>query len=120
MLYWIKSENNRNNGGITVAQRITHTVFFKLHTTNATPFLEKSLAQLKQIPYPENFRILKQISSKNQFEYGFSMEFSNQEAYDLYSAHPIHNEYVAKIWLLEVAEFMEIDYVSYWCGELDV
>lgn len=66
--------------------------------------------ELKQIPGVQKFEVLKQISAKNPFEFGISMEFENQEAYDVYANHSLHVAFVEKYWAACVADFLEIDY----------
>ena len=66
--------------------------------------------ELKQIPGVQKFEVLKQISSKNPFQYGISMEFENQEAYDVYAGHSLHSAFVKKYWAACVEDFLEIDY----------
>jgi hypothetical protein len=39
------------------------------------------------------------------------MEFSDQADYDAYNKHPDHVSFVQNVWMKEVAEFQEIDYV---------
>ena len=38
------------------------------------------------------------------------MEFVDAAAYDAYSNHPAHVQFVNERWIPEVDEFMEIDY----------
>jgi stress responsive alpha/beta barrel protein len=54
--------------------------------------------------------VLAEVSPKNGFRYGISMEFASQAAYDAYNAHPDHVRFVEERWLNEVADFLEIDY----------
>ncbi|MBT2287929.1 Dabb family protein [Paenibacillus albidus] len=56
--------------------------------------------------------MLRQVSPKCDFDYGFSMEFENQEAYEAYNAHPSHRSFVQERWETEVARFQEIDLVE--------
>jgi quinol monooxygenase YgiN len=94
---------------------IVHSVFFRLNhdlnTADETVFFEKA-AGLAGIPGVINFKVLKEISPKNPFTFGFSMSFSDQAAYDSYSRHPDHIDFVQKVWLNDVAEFQEIDYIE--------
>ena len=69
-----------------------------------------AVAELKRIPGVQNFEVLKQISSKNPFQFGISMEFESQEAYDFYSNHSQHVVFVEKYWAACVEAFLEIDY----------
>lgn len=95
---------------------ITHSVFFKLNHiagSDAEILFLNQAAELSQIPGVVNFHILEETSPKNKFDFGLSMEFSDQVAYDNYSNHPDHVAFVKNIWLKEVAEFMEIDHVPF-------
>ena len=93
---------------------IRHTVYFKLHhvtgSVGEASFFQKA-AILKEIPGVLNFQIHQEISPKNNFDFGFYMEFENQEAYDAYNNHPEHTKFVSEIWMKEVKEFQEIDYL---------
>ncbi len=95
---------------------IVHTVFFRLNHEKGSAaervFLEKTAA-LAKIDGVKNFQILRETSPKNPFDYGLSMEFVNQQAYDRYNAHPAHVGFVKSVWMKEVAEFQEIDYVAF-------
>jgi len=93
---------------------IRHTVVFTLrHAVGSLK--EKSFLRdaeiLAQIPGVEKFERLQQVSGKNKYRFGFSMEFKDQEAYDAYNAHPIHVSFVKERWTREVDDFLEIDYV---------
>jgi hypothetical protein len=94
---------------------IRHTVVFTLKhapgSAEEKKFLEDALV-LTKIPTVEKFERLKQVSAKNGYKFGFSMEFSDQAAYDTYNDHPLHVAFVRDRWKTEVAEFMEIDYVK--------
>ena len=70
----------------------------------------KLAKQLSSISTVKNFECLKQVSPKNNFDFGLSMEFDNQADYNFYSNHPEHTEFVQKHWILEVDDFLEIDY----------
>lgn len=92
---------------------IRHTVVFKLkHLKNSkeeADFLEAA-SKLSQISGVKNFECLRQISKKNDFDFGLSMEFDNQQTYDEYANHAEHVSFVQNVWLKEVENFMEIDY----------
>jgi heme-degrading monooxygenase HmoA len=95
---------------------IVHTVFFRLNHAKSSAAEREFFAKagaLARIEGVDNFRILRETSPKNPFDYGLSMEFENQQAYDRYNAHPVHAGFVANVWLKEVAEFQEIDYVEF-------
>jgi hypothetical protein len=92
---------------------IRHTVAFRLIHPGGSPaeasFLTDSTI-LASIPGVINFERLKQVSAKNPFTYGFSMEFADQAHYAAYNAHPDHVAFVRDRWVPEVAEFLEVDY----------
>ena len=94
---------------------IRHTVVFTLKhpqgSAEEKTFLEDALV-LTKIPTVQNFEQLKQVSTKNGYKFGFSMEFADQAAYDAYNDHPIHVAFVRDRWKTEVSDFMEIDYVK--------
>jgi hypothetical protein len=104
---------SRNKQG--VAPVIRHTVIFTLKhrqdSAEEKKFLEDALV-LAQIPTVQRFERLKQVSAKNGFMFGLSMEFTDQAAYDTYNDHPIHVAFVRDRWKTEVSDFMEIDYVK--------
>ena len=95
---------------------ITHSVFFRLNHEKGSPaeaaFLAKAAA-LAAIPGVENFQVLRETSPKNAFDFGLSMNFADQAAYDGYNTHPDHVAFVQEIWLKDVADFQEIDYVAH-------
>lgn len=97
-------------------QMIVHSVFFKLkHPAGSVAeqrFMEQT-RELRNIPGVNNFQVLNEISPKNPFTFGLSMEFADQTAYDAYSNHPDHVRYVQEIWLKEVDDFQEIDYTQH-------
>ncbi|WP_295658289.1 Dabb family protein [uncultured Nocardioides sp.] len=92
---------------------IRHTVAFRLsHPTGSAEeanFLVAAL-DLAAIPGVQRFEQLRQTSPKNDFTFGFSMEFADQAAYDAYDQHPVHTAFVADRWVGEVEDFLEIDY----------
>jgi len=93
---------------------IRHTVVFRLKhakgSAEEAAFLRAALV-LADIPGVERFERLKQVSAKNDYAFGFSMEFKDQAAYSRYNDHPEHVAFVHDRWAPEVAAFMEIDYV---------
>jgi hypothetical protein len=98
---------------LSTVTRIRHTVVFKLKHPKGSSEEQAFLAaaqQLASIPGVEKFEALKQISQKNNFEWGLSMEFANLEVYEQYNHHPDHVAFVEQRWLQEVEDFLEIDY----------
>jgi rhodanese-related sulfurtransferase len=94
---------------------IVHSVFFTLQheagSSEEAAFFAKA-QKLVAIPGVENFQVLKEVSPKNPYRFGFSMEFADQADYDGYNTHPDHVSFVQDVWMKEVAEFQEIDYVA--------
>ncbi|MDG0810824.1 Dabb family protein [Cohnella rhizosphaerae] len=94
---------------------IRHQVIFDLKhekgSAEADRFLKDGWRILTSIPAVRNFEVLKQVSPKNDYTYGFSMTFASQADYDSYNAHPAHVAFVAERWETEVARFLEIDFV---------
>lgn len=93
---------------------IRHTVVFVLKHAHGSlqekAFLRDAMV-LTEIPGVEKFEQLRQVSPKNDYEFGFSMEFADQSAYDAYNTHPKHVKFVKERWDREVERFLEIDYV---------
>jgi hypothetical protein len=93
---------------------IRHTVVFRLKhrpgSAEEASFLSAGKA-LADIPGVERFEQLKQVSPKNDYHFGYSMEFADQAAYSRYNDHPVHVAYVRDRWIPEVETFLEIDYV---------
>lgn len=93
---------------------ILHTVAFRLKHARGSAeekaFFEAAKG-LETIPGVQNFRRYNQVSAKNAFTYGFSMEFADQGAYDAYNAHPDHDAWISDRWIPDVVDFLEIDYV---------
>ena len=92
---------------------IRHTVVFRLKHAAGSPaetaFLNDALV-LTTIPGVEKFERLQQVSPKNDYRFGFSMEFKDKKAYEGYDRHPKHVAFVQDRWNREVDAFMEIDY----------
>ena len=95
---------------------IRHTVAFKLKhpaaSESETAFL-KAAKVLIAIPTVRNFECLRQVSTKNNFDFGFSMEFETQADYEAYNVHPDHVDFVETRWKPEVLDFLELDYVPF-------
>jgi hypothetical protein len=94
---------------------IRHTVVFRLkHRENSAEeakFLADARRILTPIPGVEKFEQLRQVSPKNDYRFGFAMEFADQAAYSGYNEHPDHVAFVRDRWIPEIAAFLEIDYV---------
>jgi hypothetical protein len=98
-----------------IAGRIRHTVAFTLaHPEGSAAerdFLEAA-ERLAAIPGVEAFELLAEVSPKNDYRFGMSMEFGDRAAYDGYNEHPDHLRFVQERWLAEVSDFLELDYAS--------
>jgi len=98
-----------------LANRIRHTVAFTLvHEDGSAEerhFLEAA-EDLATIPGVEAFELLAEVSPKNGYRFGISMEFADRSAYDRYNEHPDHIRFVQQRWLREVSEFLELDYAA--------
>jgi Stress responsive A/B Barrel Domain len=94
---------------------IRHTVVFSLHHAKGSAAEKGFLSAadvLTEIPGVMKFEKLRQTSKKNDYDFGFSMEFADQAAYDGYNIHPKHVAFVNNRWVPEVSRFMEIDYIA--------
>ncbi len=93
---------------------IRHTVVFTLKHPAGSAAEKDFLGAadvLADISGVQKFEKLRQTSPKNDYAFGFSMEFADQAAYTGYDQHPWHVAFVKDRWIPEVARFMEIDYV---------
>ncbi|BBI33283.1 Dabb family protein [Cohnella abietis] len=93
---------------------IVHSVIFNLKHPQGSEeenrFIEDGRAILTSIPVVQNFKVYRQVSPKNEYAFGFSMEFANAEDYETYNLHPLHVSFVSERWETEVLNFLEIDY----------
>jgi hypothetical protein len=95
--------------------RIRHTVAFTLAheegSAEERDFLDAA-ERLASIPGVEAFELLAEVSPKNGYRFGLSMEFADRAAYEGYNEHPDHVGFVQERWLAEVSEFLELDYAA--------
>ena len=95
-------------------QTIRHMVIFNLKhekgSAEADKFLEDGRRLLTSIPQVTAFGVFRQVSAKNDYDYGFSMDFASREDYEAYNAHPVHVDFVKNRWETEVSRFLEIDF----------
>jgi len=93
--------------------RIRHTVVFSLRhaagSTAESDFLD-AVRALAAIPGVEEFELCAEVSSKNDYRFGISMEFADAAAYGAYNVHPDHVSFVQNRWLKETVRFQETDY----------
>ena len=94
--------------------RIRHTVSFALvhaeGSAQEADFLAAAARLAEVVPGVEAFEVLREVSPKNAFAHGLSMEFADRAAYEAYNEHPEHVAFVEDRWLAEVSDFQEIDY----------
>ncbi len=92
--------------------RIRHSVVFTLrHSAGSeaeTGFLD-AILRLESIPGVEAFELMREVSPKNGFRFGLTMEFADPATYSGYNEHPDHVAFVADRWDAEVSDFLEID-----------
>jgi len=92
--------------------RIRHSVAFSLRHAEGSAeeagFLD-AIAQLEAIPGVEAFELMREVSPKNDFRFGLTMEFADPSAYGGYNEHPDHVRFVADRWDAEVSDFLEVD-----------
>ncbi|MBB6675339.1 Dabb family protein [Cohnella nanjingensis] len=79
-------------------------------SAEAKRFIADGRRILASIPTVRNFGAFSQVSAKNDYTYGFSMDFASQADYDAYNAHPSHEQFVRERWETEVTRFLEIDF----------
>lgn len=95
-------------------KEIQHMVIFNLPykegSSKAVKFLNDGNRILTGIPVVRNFQVFRQVSPKNDFQYGFSMVFSHKDDYQTYNEHPDHVAFVEERWKKEVSDFLEIDF----------
>ena len=90
---------------------IQHTVVFRLNPDTDTDHFLARARELATIGGVNDFEVLRQVGLKNDFTYGLSMHFDDQAAYDSYNNHADHLAFVNDVWLPNVADFLELDYV---------
>jgi len=98
---------------------IRHTVVFRLKHPSGSDAEGRFLADariLASIPGVARFEQLRQVSAKNDYDFGFSMEFADQAAYSVYNDHPFHVAFVRDRWIPEIESFLEIDYMPLAAG----
>jgi Stress responsive A/B Barrel Domain len=95
---------------------IQHTVSFALgHPADSAQeraFLDDARSTLTTIPGVEDFRISRQVSTKSDHRFQFSMNFADGDAYAAYNVHPSHVAFVETRWSNEVADFQELDFIA--------
>ena len=90
---------------------IQHTVALRLNDSADTAEFLARARQLAVIDGVTRFQILEQVGSKNSFTHALSMFFHSESAYDGYNNNSDHVEFVNEVWMPNVADFIELDYV---------
>jgi len=105
----------RSSEAVDAALAIRHTVVFRLKWAAGSPeegAFFRATEALASIPQVQQFERLRQVSTKNNYTFGLSMQFADETAYAGYNRHPVHLSFVRDHWIPEVEAFMEIDYVA--------
>lgn len=107
---------NTEDMGKLAPGHIQHGVIFSLKVAADSPeaakFLEDGRKTLTEIPVVNNFQAFRQVSPKNEYDFGFTMVFETEEDYQTYNNHPNHVAFVEDRWMKEVEKFLEIDFLS--------
>lgn len=102
---------------VELTNNIQHTVMFNLkHEASSAEerlFLEDGQRILSALPTVKNFEVKRQISSKNEYKFYFTMFFEDEKAYEAYNSHPEHVKFVKERWETEVIDFLEADFINY-------
>lgn len=80
--------------------KIRHTVVFNLRhpkgSVEEKTFLNAA-RKLSTIPGVNRFECLREVSPKNNYDYGLSMEFESLNAYQAYQKDPAHDVFCANL-----------------------
>lgn len=108
-----KPKQEVQSAEVSKSENIKHIVTFnlkyELDDIKTSKFLEEGKEILTSIPEVKNFKVFRQVSPKNKFNFCFYMEFADSLAYKTYNDNPDHVKFVKERWETEVSDFMEID-----------
>jgi len=90
---------------------IQHTVTFRLNADADGETFFARVRALSDLPGVQCFEVLRQVGQKNNFTHALTMDFADQESYDDYNNHAEHLAFVNDVWLPNVADFLELDYL---------
>ena len=90
---------------------IQHTVAFRLADSADDGAFWRHVDDLSSLAGVQKFEVLRQVGTKNDFTHALSMWFESRADYDRYNEHPTHVAFVNEVWLPNVADFIELDYV---------
>ncbi len=88
--------------------RIRHSVVFSLThpegSAEEADFLD-AIARLEAIPGVEAFELMREVSPKNDYRFGLTMEFADPTAYTLTTSTQTTSTFVEQRWDAEVDRF---------------
>lgn len=96
--------------------RLRHSVVFTLRHDGGSPEAQRffsALRALAAIEGVEELEVVREVSPKNSYQFGVTMEFADRATYDAYSAHPDHVAFVRDRWDVDVADYLEVDFVAF-------
>lgn len=91
---------------------IQHTVAFHLDVEADVDAFWAGVDSLREISGVVDFTVLRQVGTKNEFTHALSMYFASRDDYDAYNNHSTHVRFVEQVWIPNVADFIELDYVT--------
>jgi hypothetical protein len=106
----ISSTEDKTLVGVEIHHIVIFNLNYKKDSAEADKFLKDGQRILSAIPGVQNFQVLRQVSVKNDYDFGFSMIFADEGAYLFYNKHPEHVAFVEDRWKKEVCRFLEIDF----------
>lgn len=93
-------------------QPMQHTVTFRLNEDVDQEWFLAKARELANVPGVLEFEVLQQVGQKaTQFHLALSMWFNSDADYASYNDHPEHVDFVENVWIPNVAEFLELDYL---------
>ena len=97
---------------LSCAETVTRLLYFSLKhepgSQGEKVFFER-MSILKEIPVVKEFSLLKVRTTKMDYDYCLRLVFDDQSGADIYSNHPIHNQYVKDEWKPNVEKGMLVD-----------
>jgi Stress responsive A/B Barrel Domain. len=92
---------------------VRHSVIFKFKQSVDSAAAQNFFTAAKKLSIisgVESFEVLRQVSKKNNYEFGLCMQFANEEVYQQYNDHPMHVQFINEYWVNYIEDFLEIDY----------
>jgi len=91
---------------------IHHTVSFRLEESADDDTFWSRVDERSTLAGVRQFRVLRQVGAKNSFTHALSMYFDSQTDHDAYDDDADHVAFVRDVWIPNVADFIELDYVD--------